>query len=97
MDSLNLLYKHEIRINDFIKIVIPTVGEIIEDEDNYYSTITILTAMPIDLMVYLADAGIDFTQINEYELFLIMSAGLKASDTHLNIWRPRFFQIQACG
>lgn len=83
METLNLLYKREFRINDFIKIVIPTVGEILEDEDNYYSTITILTAMPIDLMVYLADAGIDFTQINEYELFLIMSAGLKESDTHL--------------
>ena len=83
MSTLNLLYKKQYAINDSIKIVIPSVGEIIDNEDDYYSIITVLTAMPIDLMVPLDDAGIDFTEINEYELFLLMSAGLKAQDTHL--------------
>lgn len=83
MSTLNLLYKKQYEINDSIKIVIPTVGEIIDNEDNYYSIITVLTAMPIDLMVPLDDAGIDYTEINEYDLFLLMSAGLKAQDTHL--------------
>lgn len=83
MSTLNLLYKKQYEINDSIKIVIPSVGEIIDNEDNYYSIITVLTAMPIDLMVPLDDAGIDYTEINEYDLFLLMSAGLKAQDTHL--------------
>lgn len=83
MSTLNLLYKRQYAINDAIKIVIPSVGEIIDNEDDYYSIITILTAMPIDLMVPLDDAGIDFTEINEYELFLLMSAGLKTQDTRL--------------
>ncbi len=83
MSTLNLLYKKQYAINDSIKIVIPSVGEIIDNEDDYYSIITVLTAMPIDLMVPLDDAGIDYTEINEYELFLLMSAGLKAQDTHL--------------
>lgn len=83
MTTLNLLYKKQYAINDSIKIVIPSVGEIIDNEDDYYSIITVLTAMPIDLMVPLDDAGIDYTEINEYELFLLMSAGLKAQDTHL--------------
>lgn len=83
MPTLNLLYKKQYEINDSVKIVIPTVGEIIDNEDDYYSIVTVLTAMPIDLMVPLDDAGIDYTEINEYELFLLMSAGLKAQDTHL--------------
>lgn len=83
MSTLNLLYKREYRINDSIKIVIPSVGDIIDNEDEYYGLITVLTAMPIDLMVPLDEAGIDYTEINDYELFLIMSAGLKMQDTHL--------------
>ena len=83
MSTLNLLYKKQYEINDSIKIVIPSVGDIIDNEDNYYSIITVLTAMPIDLMVPLDDAVIDYTEINEYDLFLLMSAGLKAQDTHL--------------
>lgn len=83
MSTLNLLYKKQYEINDSIKIVIPSVGEIIDNEDSYYSIITVLTAMPIDFMVPLDDAGIDYTEINEYDLFLIMSAGLKAQDTSL--------------
>lgn len=83
MPTLNLLYKKEYKINDSIKIIIPTVGEIIDNEDDYYSILTVLTAMPIDLMVPLADAGIDYTEINDYELFLLLSEGLKAQDTHL--------------
>lgn len=83
MSTLNLLYKREYRINDSIKIVIPSVGEIVDNEDEYYGLVTVLTAMPIDLMVPLDEAGIDYTEINDYELFLIMSAGIKMQDTHL--------------
>lgn len=83
MATINLLYKREYPINDSIKIVIPSVGEIIDNEEEYYNIVTVLTAMPIDVLVQLDDAGIDFTEINEYELFLLMSAGLKTMDTHL--------------
>ena len=83
MSTLNLLYQKQYAINDSIKIVIPKVGEIIDNEDNYYSLVSIITAMPIDMMVQLDDVGIDFTSINDYELFLLMFPGLKAQDTHL--------------
>lgn len=79
----NLLYKHSIPINDYISIYVPTVGEIIDHEDAYYNLVSVLTAMPIDLLVQLDDAGIDFTSINEYELFLLMFAGFKSQDTSL--------------
>ena len=33
MSTINLLYKTDYPINDYIRVVIPTVGEILEDED----------------------------------------------------------------
>jgi hypothetical protein len=83
MPTNNLLYKRQYAINDSIHIEIPTVGQIIDNEDAYYGLVSILTAMPIDLMVQLEDAGIDFTSINEYELFLLMFPGIKSQDTSL--------------
>lgn len=84
MSTQNLLYKTQYAINDSISIVIPTVGQIIDDnEDEYYGLVSALTSMPIDLMVQLDDAGIDFTSINEYELFLLMFEKLKSQDTTL--------------
>lgn len=83
MSTQNFLYKKQVAINDHISIVIPTVGEILDNEDTYYNLVSIITAMPIDMMVPLADAGIDFTTLNEWELFLLMFGGLKSQDTHL--------------
>lgn len=79
----NILYKRDIPINDKISVHIPLVGEVVEHEDEYYSMVSMLTAMPIDLMVQLDDAGIDFTTINDYELFLLLFTGLQQQDTHL--------------
>lgn len=83
MATLNLLYKKEYAINDRIIIRIPTVGEILECEDEYYGLVSMLTAMPVDMMVQLSDAGIDFTEINEWDLFLLFFTTLKERDTSL--------------
>lgn len=83
MPTLNLLYQNRYKINDDIHVVIPTVGEIIDNEDEYYGLVSLLTAMPIDMMVPLFDAGVDFTQINDYELFLMLFPGMKTQDTRL--------------
>jgi len=77
------LYERWIPVNDKINIYVPTVGEIIECEDDYYSLVSILTAMPIDFMVQLDDLGIDFTSINEYDLLLILFPELKSKDTSM--------------
>lgn len=81
--SVNLLYKHDYKITDDVSIVIPTVGEILNDEDAYYGIVSSVVAMPIDMCVQLYDVGIDFTEINEYDLFLMMLGGFKELDTSL--------------
>lgn len=83
MIGASILYQSSIPINEKIEIVLPTVGEVIKDEAHYYGLISAMTAMPIDMMVQLEDVGIDFTQIDEYQLFMLMFAGFKDQDTHL--------------
>lgn len=83
MSIQNLLFRKQVEINNSIKIIIPTVGQILDNEDSYYNLVSVLTAMPIDCMVQLDNAGIDFTSINEYELFLLMFSELRSQDTSL--------------
>lgn len=79
----SLLYKRKYPINEFIQIEIPTVGEILEQEDAYYSMVSLITATPYDMMVQLDDMKIDFAEINDYELFVLMFQALKTRDTSL--------------
>lgn len=79
----NLLYKTCYPVNNYINIRIPSVGEVVDDESNYYGLVSVLTAMPIDMMVQLSDIGVDFTTINDYDLFLIMFNSIKSQDTSL--------------
>ena len=81
--TTHLLYQKEIPVNDFISVKIPTVGEVLDNEDAYYGLVSILTASPIDMMVQLDDIGIDFTSINDFELFLLLYKGLEAQDTSM--------------
>lgn len=83
MATRNLLYKSEIVINDFISIRIPSVGEILECEDDYYNLVNLLTSMPIDLMVFLDDIGVDFSTINDYDLFIMLFNVIRQYDTKL--------------
>ena len=83
MSTINLLYKHEYKITDKIRVQIPTVGEIVNAEEEYYSLVSTLTAMPVDMMVQLEDAGIDFEKISAFDLFLLMFQGIKSADTSL--------------
>lgn len=83
MSAVSLLYQKQYMINDDIGIIIPSVGEVLDNESEYFSLVTIFTATPIDLMVQLDDAGIDYTKINEWDLFLIFFEGLKSRDTSL--------------
>lgn len=79
----SLLFKNSVSITDDISIYIPSVKEVLDNELDYFGLVTTLTAMPIDLMVQLDDIGIDFEQIDEYQLFLIMFGAIKNTDTSL--------------
>lgn len=79
----NILYERFIKINDYIKIIIPTVQEVLDNEDEYYGIVSSLVSTPYDMMVQLDDIGVDFTEIDDYELFLIVFQSLRNQDTSL--------------
>ena len=83
MAVVNLLYRDRVEINDYISVMIPKVRDVLEHEEEYYRLVLALTAMPYDMMVQLDDLGIDFTEIDEYELFLLLFQGLRSEDTSL--------------
>lgn len=76
----SLLTASSIPILPNLSIRIPTVGEILEAEAHYYHLISSLTATPFQYMVPLADMGIDFTMITDYQLFLILFPAYAKSD-----------------
>ena len=69
---MGLLYADTYQINDDISVYIPTVGEILDCQDEYYRLLSVFISTPFDLMVQLDDIGIDFTEIKKYELFVIL-------------------------
>ena len=77
----SLLYKTEVPVTDRIILKIPTVGEIIDREDDYYAEVSMLTAMPADYMVQLDDLKINYDEINEYDLFFILFKSIQENDT----------------
>lgn len=68
----SLLKLSSIDIVQNLTLKIPTVGEILDDEKTYYSITSSLTASPFQYMVQLDDMGIDYTSIDEWELFRML-------------------------
>ena len=80
---MSLLNAKSIEITDKLSLRIPTVGEILEDEEHYYSLVSSLTATPFQYMVQLDDMGIDFTTINDWELFMTLFPSFAKTDISL--------------
>lgn len=83
MTDSELLFSREVPITDKIHIMVPTIGEIASDEDTYYTLVSMLTAMPIDFMVQLDDIGVNFDEIDDYDLFLLLFSTIQTMDTSL--------------
>lgn len=96
MATENLLYRRDYPVTDSISVVIPTVGQILDNEDLYNDVVSAFTAMPIDFMVQLDDAGIDFTTINAFDLFIMLSEGLKKVDTSLVLKDINLSEFELC-
>lgn len=82
----NLLFANELYINDKISIHIPTLQEIIDfGESEYFGLVQNLTATPFDMMVELDDIGIDYEQISNFQLFILMFKSFAAMNIDSSI------------
>lgn len=80
---MGMLYASEYKVTPDMTIRIPTVGEIIDSEAEYYRNIALIVSTPSDMMVALDDMGIDYTKITSWDLFRLTFNELKNSDTSL--------------
>ena len=84
MDELSLYFGEPYRVNDYITITLPNVGDVVKyGEREYYSVIQTLTAIPSDMKSQLWDSGLDWTQITDFQLFIMMSQTLPQSKTQI--------------
>lgn len=84
VDELQLYFGDDYVINDYIAITQPTIGDIIEyGEASYFSTVHTLTAIPSDLKSQLWDMGFDWTEMEDFELFMLLSQTLTPDRTSL--------------
>lgn len=79
----SLLKLSSVDILPNLAIRIPTVDEILEDEQHYYHLVSSLTATPYQYMVQLDDLGIDFTQISDFQLFIMTFPAIARGNTKI--------------
>jgi len=86
LDQLKLLRGDNLYINQYITVKNPTLNEIIEyGEENYFNSIELFCLKPYDLMVQLYDSGIDYRDIDNYEVFLMLFQSALFSNDENNI------------
>ena len=84
VDPLKLYFGDPYVVNKYITIFQPTIGDIIEyGEREYYSMIQTLTAIPSEMKSTLWDAGIDWTQISDFQLFIMIAPSLSQKQTEI--------------
>ena len=72
IDDLQVFIGKPYRINNYISIKQPTIGQIVEfGESKYWNIIMSIVSTPTDLMSVLDDIGVDWEKITDFELFAV--------------------------
>lgn len=83
-DELKMYFGEPFYINDKISVYIPTIGDIVEfGEREYYGMVHTLTCIPSDMKSQLDDLGIDYMEISDFNLFILLSKSLPQKTTRL--------------
>ena len=84
VDDLKLYIGDDYVINDNIKVLQPTIREIAEfGERDFFSMVHTVTAIPSDMKANLDDMGLDWMEVDDFELFVMLSQTLTPDRTSL--------------
>lgn len=85
IDELQLYFGEPYVINDNISIYQPKLEDIIRyGESNYFSMVHSITAIPSDMKSVLLDQlGLDWNELEDFELFMILIQNLVPDKTHI--------------
>lgn len=83
-DMLKMYFGEPYKVNDYITIHVPTIGEIIEfGETDFWNATSPFTGNTTTYRVMLWQIGIDWNKISDYELFVSLVTNLNVDDTRL--------------
>jgi hypothetical protein len=84
VDDLKLYIGDDYVINDSIKVLQPTIRQIAEfGEREFFSVVHTVTAIPSDMKSQLWDMGLDWMEVDDFELFVMLSQTLTPDRTKL--------------
>lgn len=84
VDDLKLYIGDDYIINDNIKVLQPTIRQIAEfGEKDFFSVVHTVTAIPSDMKSQLWDMGLDWTEVDDFELFVMLVQTLTPERTEL--------------
>ena len=98
VDKLKLYFGDDIIINENIKLLQPTIGNIVEfGERRFYTVLHMLTCIPSDMKSELWDMNkIDWQTVDDFELFVMLTRDLKADDTKLFLGDIDLSKMEPC-
>jgi hypothetical protein len=86
VDYLKLYFGDPYVVNKYITIYQPTIGDIIEyGEREYFSMVQTITAIPSEMKSSLWDSGLDWTQVSDFQLFMMLSKSLSQKQTKISL------------
>lgn len=85
INTLSLLKGADYKVNDYITIRHPTVGDIYDfGEENYWYTVTRLTSMPADIKVMLYDQyELHYDKVDDFECFYMLTHDLSINESKI--------------
>ena len=84
VDELSLYFGEPYVVNDYITITIPKIGDVVKyGERQYYSMIQTITAIPSEMKSQLWDSGLDWTQLTDFQLFMMLAPTLSKEQTSI--------------
>lgn len=84
IDALRLYFGEDYKINDYITIHNPTIGDVLKcGEQNYFRSLHLLTAIPSDMKAMLWDMEINWMEISDFDFFCLLTRGLTSKDTQI--------------
>ena len=106
IENLSLISRKTYKYNDNIIINIPTLrqvrGENDSEESMFWSDINLFVQTPSDMISELDSMGIDFEQVSDYELFILLFFMRKKTDNkhdsilfkNLSLWDLEITDIE---
>jgi hypothetical protein len=84
VDDLQLYIGDDFIINDYIKVLQPTIRQIAEfGERDFFSVVHTITAIPSDMKSNLDDMGLDWVEVEDFELFMMLAQTLPPDKTSI--------------